>query len=338
MRDLRGSRSRRARQRSRRHAVGTIAPDSGATLRGRSAHHLPLMTVDLIVNPASGPAGHVVSREGRLRFVSELLRTAGVREIRPTQTARTGDASRATHAAVALGTDLVLVWGGDGTVNEVAGVLVGRQAPLGIVPGGSGNGLARGLGLPLGVEEAVQVALRGRRRAIDTGQVAGRTFLNLAGVGFDAAVAARVNTANVTRGLRPYVLGVLHEWRSPTHVFTLSMDDRPTCQVEAHLIVVCNGQQYGHGARVAPQASFEDGWLDVVAIPRITARRLLWHGWWLFDGSLPRVPGVITARARRIVVSHDAPLPAHLDGEVVSPDTTRTFEVRPQSLIVKSGF
>lgn len=295
------------------------------------------MTVDLIVNPASGPAGRVVSREGRLGFVSELLRAAGVQEIRPTQTARTGDATRAARAAVDLGTDLVLVWGGDGTVNEVAGVLVEQQVPLGIVPGGSGNGLARGLGIPLGVEEAVRVALHGQARAIDTGYVAGRTFLNLAGVGFDAAVAARVNTANLTRGLRPYVLGILHEWRTfPTHRFRLSMDDQPAQEVDAHLVVVCNGQQYGHGAQVAPQASFEDGWLDVVAVPHITASRVLRHGWRLFDGSLPKVPGVLTARARRVVVSHDAALPVHLDGEVVSPDTTRTFEVRPHSLMVKA--
>lgn len=293
------------------------------------------MTVDLIVNPASGPARRVVSREGRLGFVSELLRAAAVHEIRPTQTARTGDATRAALAAVERGTDLVLVWGGDGTVNEVAGVLVGRDVPLGIVPGGSGNGLARGLGLPLGVRDAVRVAVHGHRRAIDTGLVAGRTFLNLAGVGFDAAVAARVNTANLARGLRPYVLGIVHEWRNfPTHRFRLMMDDQPVREVDAHLVVVCNGQQYGHGARVAPEASFEDGWLDVVAVPHITAGRVLRHGWRLFDGSLPQVPGVFTGRARRIVVSHDAPLPVHLDGEVVSPDTTRTFEVRPRSLMV----
>ena len=295
------------------------------------------MTVDLIVNPASGPVGRVVSREGRLEFVSELLRAADVREIRPTQTARTGDATRAALAAVERGTDLVLVWGGDGTINEVAGVLVGQQAPLGIIAGGSGNGLARGLGLPLDVREAVKVAVHGRRRAIDTGHVAGRTFLNLAGVGFDAAVAARVNTANLTRGLRPYVTGVLHEWRTfPTHRFSLTMDDQPTQEIASHLVVVCNGQQYGHGAQVAPQASFDDGWLDVVAVPNITTSRILRHGWRLFDGTLPHVPGVFTARARRIVVSQDTPLPVHLDGEVVSPAPTRTFEVRPHSLIVKA--
>ena len=295
------------------------------------------MTIDLIVNPASGPIGRLVPREARLDFVSQLLRTHGVSEIRPTQTARTGDASRAALTAVERGSDLVLVWGGDGTLNEVAGILVGTGVPLGIVPGGSGNGLARGLGVPLHVEEAVEVALRGMNRSIDTGYVAGRAFLNLAGVGFDAAVAARVNTRNVRRGLWPYVAGIHGEWRTfPTHRFTLHLDEAAPLDVEAHLVVVCNGQQYGHGARVAPHASFDDGWLDVVAVPRITASRLLRHGWRLFNGSLLRVPGVGSWRARQVTVSQEVPLPVHLDGEVVSPDTTRTFLLRARSLIVKT--
>lgn len=294
------------------------------------------MTVDLIVNPASGPVRRSLPREARLAYVSSLLHAAGVTTVRPTQTSATGDASRAAIAACESGTDLVLVWGGDGTVNEVAGVLLGRGVPLGIVPGGSGNGLARGLGIPLDATAAVRVALTGRNRAIDTGHVAGRVFLNLAGLGFDAAVANRVNTENLSRGLRPYLSGVFREWRTfPTHHFTLTLDDTPRFVIEAHMVVVCNGQQYGHGARVAPEASFDDGWFDVVTVPHITTVRLLRHGWRLFHGSLPRVPGVFTARARRIVVSSDAPLPVHLDGEVVSPDTTRTFEMRPRSLVVK---
>lgn len=295
------------------------------------------MTVDLIVNPASGPAHRRLPREARLGFVSDLLHAAGVRDVRATRTARTGDATRAARAACEAGSDLVLVWGGDGTVNEVAGALVEGAVPLGIVPGGSGNGLARGLGLPLQVEAAVRVALTGRARHIDTGRVVGRTFLNLAGVGFDAAVAARVNTRNERRGLWPYVMGMYDEWRTfPPHRFTLTLDDATPFDVDAHFVVVCNGQQYGHGARVAPQASFEDGWFDVVTVPQITVSRLVRHGWRLFHGTFPRVHGVLTARARRVVISHDEPLPVHLDGEVVPAETTRTFEMRPRSLIVKA--
>jgi diacylglycerol kinase (ATP) len=293
------------------------------------------MTVDLIVNPASGPVAGGLARRDRLAFVSERLRALGVGVVRPTQTAGVGDATRAAIEARRLGTDRVVVWGGDGTLNEVAAALLDTDVPMGIVPGGSGNGLARGLGLPRTVEAALRVAVHGTEWAIDTGQVGGRAFLNLAGVGFDAAVAHRFNTGNQHRGLRPYVSAIFREWRTfGTQTFTVSLDDGPPTLHEAHMVAVCNGQQYGHGARVAPAAAFDDGWFDVVVVPEITTRRLARHGWRLFNGTLAQVPGVHVARARHVRISHPSPLPIHLDGEVVEGETMHVFEMRPRSLRV----
>jgi YegS/Rv2252/BmrU family lipid kinase len=203
------------------------------------------------------------------------------------------------------------------------------------VPGGSGNGFARGLGLPLSIDAALAVAMHGRARDIDTGVVNGRAFLNLAGVGFDAAVAERVNTRNLRRGLRPYVTSILREWRTfELQHFRLRLDDAAPLELEAHFVVVCNGQQYGHGARIAPAAAFDDGLFDVVAAPRITASRLTRHGWRLFNGTIALVPGVFTGRSRHVELSQERPLPIHLDGEVVGAEVARTFEVRPRSLRV----
>ena len=296
------------------------------------------MTVDLIVNPASGPDLRRVPRTQRVAYVSALLRAGGASTIRATETTGLGDAARAVHAALDDGSDVVVVWGGDGTLNEAAGAMLDTGLPLGIIPGGSGNGFARGVGLPVDIERAAHVALHGEPRDVDTGQVSGRAFLNLAGVGFDAAVAARVNTRNLRRGLRPYVSSIFHEWRTfDVQQFRVVLDDAPPLAIEAHFVVVCNGQQYGHGAQIAPRAAFDDGWLDVVAVPRITASRLARHGWRLFNGTVPAVPGVVTARGRRIVISHDAALPVHLDGEVVPGEKSRIFEVRPKSLRVMGG-
>src|SRR5699024_5292659 len=100
---------------------------SGRARRG------PRMTVDLIVNPASGPARRAFPRAARLRLVSELLRAHGAATIRPTETSGVGDGARAAHAAREQGTDLVVVWGGDGTLNEVAGALLGSGLRLGVV-------------------------------------------------------------------------------------------------------------------------------------------------------------------------------------------------------------
>lgn len=293
------------------------------------------MTVDLIVNPASGPAVGRVPRADRVRFVSHLLRTHGATTIRATETRGQGDGTRAARAALEAGTDRLVVWGGDGTLNEVAAGLLDTGVSLGIIPGGSGNGFARGLGLPLDVQKAVEVAMRGRPRDVDTGRVDGHTFLNVAGVGLDASVAARFNTRNLRRGLVPYITSILTEWRTAEpHRFSLRLDDALPLEMEAHFVVVCNGQQYGHGARVAPAAAFDDGLLDVVAVPHVTLGRMVRHGWRLFNGTLPLVPGVFTGRARRVAISQATALPIHLDGEVIGAETTRTFDVRPRSLRV----
>ncbi|AMY12906.1 Putative lipid kinase BmrU [Luteitalea pratensis] len=296
------------------------------------------MTVDLIVNPASGPVVGRLPRRDRVHAVSHQLRTLGATTIRATETVGHGDAAEAVRRALDAGSDRVVVWGGDGTLNEVASSLLDTGMRLGVVPGGSGNGFARGLGLPLGLHAAVHVAMLGSPRDIDTGLVNGRSFLNLAGIGFDAAVAERFNTSNLRRGLVPYLTSILHEWRTaaPQH-FRIRLDESMPIEIDADLVVVCNGQQYGHGARVAPEASFDDGLFDVVAVPRITAARILGHGWRLFSGTLAQVPGVFTGRARRVEVSQANAVPIHLDGEVANAETARTFEVRPGSLRIMAG-
>jgi YegS/Rv2252/BmrU family lipid kinase len=296
------------------------------------------LTVDLIVTPASGPVVGRLPRHERVHAVSHQLRTLGATTIRATETRGRGDAADAARRALDEGSDRVVAWGGDGTLNEVATTLLDTGMRLGVIPGGSGNGLARGLGLPLDVRGAVHVAMQGQPRDIDTGLANGRTFLNLAGIGFDAAVAERFNTRNVRRGLVPYLTSILREWRSVTpQRFRIRLDAAMPVEIDAGLVVVCNGPQYGHGARIAPAASFDDGLFDVVAIPGITAARIVGHGWRLFNGSVAAVPGVFTGRARRVEVSQARPLPIHLDGEVKDTDTARTFEVRPRSLRVMTS-
>lgn len=291
------------------------------------------MTVDLIVNPASGPRSRRLARGDRTAYAMRILHEAGAGRIRHTETAAIGDAARAVKAGLAAGTDLVLVWGGDGTLNEAAGVLTGTGVPLGIVPGGSGNGLARALGLPLHPEAALRVAAGGSTVEIDVGHVAGRAFFNLAGLGFDAAIARRFNQHGSRRGLRTYVIEALREWsvhRPAT--YRIAIDDVAAVDVVAHLVVVANGSQYGHGAQVAADAVLDDGWLDVVAVPPITASSLLRHGWRLFAGSLTHVPGVFAARAHRVTISTDARVALHLDGEVMDAGTSQDFTLQPRAL------
>ena len=307
------------------------------------------MRILLVVNPASGPEARGLARQARGAAAARWLRDAGATSVDIVETRGVGDGRTATQHALGAGVDRVVVWGGDGTLNEVAHVLLGSSTPMAIIPGGSGNGLARGLGVPLRSQVAAALAVTGRARLIDTGvctsgaHAAGaaegdphaRGFLNVAGVGFDALVARRVNTDNTRRGLPPYLAAMFREWRTfEPQSFTLATDDGPAQAFTGHFVAVCNGQQYGHDTRVAPHALFDDGWLDVVGVPPITTGRLIRHGWRLFHGSLPRVPGVITRRSRQTTVTSARPLHVHLDGELLAPRTAWTFAIRPASLWV----
>lgn len=124
------------------------------------------------------------------------------------------DAHRFAHDAVVAGVDAVIAWGGDGTVNGAASALVGTQIPLAIIPGGSGNGLARELLIPLQARAAFAVAATGRERLIDAGVLHGSLFFNVAGIGFDAGIANRLAAPGARRGLAGYVLATLAEMRS----------------------------------------------------------------------------------------------------------------------------
>jgi YegS/Rv2252/BmrU family lipid kinase len=295
------------------------------------------MIIDLIVNPASGPRVRGLARDARLAHAVRLLESWGAAEVRATETRGPGDGEAAARRAVADARELVVVWGGDGTVNAVARELIGTPVALSVVPGGSGNGLARALGIPLRADAALRVALEGRVRDVDTGLAGERAFFNMAGIGFDAAVAQRYNTAGTQRGLLPYAQACAQElWAHEAATYTIHLDGEPWFEGEAHLAAIANGQQYGHNARIAPDAELDDGWFDVVVVPDVTPWRVLCHGWRLFHRSVQRVAGVRTQRARQVEVRISEARLLHLDGEVHAPRTVESFTIRPRSLKVKT--
>jgi YegS/Rv2252/BmrU family lipid kinase len=247
-----------------------------------------------------------------------------------------GHALALAQAAVAARASLVCAWGGDGTVNEVARALVGTGTALGIVPAGSGNGLARELGLPWDPTRALGVALGRRERVIDVGEVEGRLFVNVAGIGADARVAARFNARpGRRRGLWPYVwMGAYELFRHRAAEYTIRAGAETWSQ-EAIVVLCANGRQYGGGAVVAPTARLDDGQLDLVVVsprPPLEALRDSLH---LFRGTLDRAPGVRTARVPVIEITGRDPLLFHVDGEPVSGGRTLTVRVLPAALRVR---
>lgn len=173
-----------------------------------------------------------------------------------------GDATRLTTDAASKGYRAVIAAGGDGTVNEIATALCGTSTALGIIPVGSGNGLARHLGLPLDVTEAIEVIAKDNIIDCDYGTANGRPFFCTFGVGFDAAVSEKF-AHQKRRGKLSYIKSAISEYVSYNpQTYTISANGQILTQ-KAFIVACCNASQYGNNAYIAPTASITDGLLDI---------------------------------------------------------------------------
>lgn len=275
------------------------------------------MTISVIINPGSGPAHRREAPEALVAWAEAWLRRRAV-DGTVRLIAGPGDGTRLGREALDRGADLVIAWGGDGTVNAVASALVGGSAALGIVPAGSGNGLASELGIPRRRDEAFAAALDGRDRTIDAGELNGHFFFNVAGIGFDAHVAhVFAHAAGHSRGFLSYVVTTVRElFRYEPSRFVLSADEgRVVRDGKALLVSIANTRQWGNGAQIAPQAEPDDGRLDFVLLDARSPFYLLTQLWRLYTKSIGRVTGTIMRPIRDISMTADPPAPVHLDGE-----------------------
>jgi YegS/Rv2252/BmrU family lipid kinase len=288
------------------------------------------MSVALIINPLSG-TGSLRAGQARVSCGSRALASIG----EPSNvfvTERRGHARELAAAAVARGAHLVIAWGGDGTVNEVASALLGTDAALGMVPSGSGNGLARDLAVSWNAEQAIADAVSAPARRIDAGEIGGRPFVSVAGIGFDAHVAACFERSAGRRGLAGYVRIAARElWRYRAASYRLGDAGEGR---RALLVTVANSSQFGNGARIAPAAKIDDGLLDMVVFEETSRIATIWGIPRLFTGTVARVRGVSTERIVRATVESDRPMIFHVDGEPVSGGNRLDIRVLPGALRV----
>lgn len=290
--------------------------------------------VYLLGNPASG----------RGRGARALARVTGLLEargVRPTVLRTTGptEAVALARQAAAEGADLLLVIGGDGTIRDVAeGILTAATAPtntiLGIVPAGTGNDLARTLGLSTDLARAVATALDGANRELDVWRWNDRPFVNIAGVGLDAAVAGAVNQKFRTlRGPLAYIAGALYTLpRFQPFSLTLRLTDGEWTGT-VWLAAFASGRCYGGGMQIAPAANPGDGLLDVVVVEETSRWELLRQLPGLFSGRHIRHPKVRIVRAASVEV-HAPPQDVTLDGELLGVTPARVHR-DPQRLRVR---
>ena len=254
-------------------------------------------------------------------------------------TSRRGHASRLARGAAATGTDVVVVLGGDGTLNEAANGLVGTDCALAALPGGSTNVFARTIGTPddpLRANDAVVEALdAGSIVNAGLGEVSGRYFLFHCGMGFDAAVVQDL----ASRGTGPishwtYLPSMLRElWSWKPVPVGIMVDGEGVGSDQPGLCFVCNCREYGGGFNPAPDALMDDGLLDVVFLPPRSRIGLLRWMWKARRGTHLTSRGALHARGRRIVLEPASPVPWQVDGdcpaESATPLTQRvTIEVR----------
>ena len=289
------------------------------------------MSTVIIINPISGGASSRVARaraQLALAVVDmhgdpvEVLLTEGV-----------GHARELAKSAVRRGARLVLAWGGDGTINEIASALAFGEVPLGIIPAGSGNGLARELGVHRRAERAIAEALQAVPRPMDMGEIDGRLFANMAGIGFDAHIASRfaratrrgfVGYAGITaRALRRYV----------PQRYRITTDGVET-EHRAILVTIANSAQFGNNARIAPGARVDDGELDLVVVEERSRIATVCQIPRLFNGTADRMRGCSIRRVRAVTIESDQPMAYHVDGEPVAGGTRLKARVHPGALMV----
>jgi YegS/Rv2252/BmrU family lipid kinase len=280
-----------------------------------------------IVNPISGV--------GRQKVIEALIDKYLDRSIYEYEIAYTKAAKHATELAADAASrkvDVVVAVGGDGSVNETAKGLVGTSTAMAVLPAGSGNGLARHLNIPINLKKAMQVINNGKLTKIDTIRLNEETFVNVAGVGFDAHIGwefARFGK----RGFSSYLKVISREFPSyKAGDFQLTIDGQ-TISRNAYLISFANGSQWGNNAYIAPTANISDGVMDIAILSDFRIYNGLALAYRLFNKSIHNSSFVETIKAKEVTVKQKGKI-AHIDGEPIESGEELVIKVNPLSLNV----
>lgn len=281
-----------------------------------------------IVNPISGTQ----EKKNILRWIDERI-DKSIHDYLIIKTEYAGHAFQIATKAVNDKVDIVVAIGGDGTVNEVARALIHTSTALGIIPCGSGNGLARHLHIPLDPKAAIDVINKGNRLCIDYGKINSIPFFCTCGVGFDAFVSLKFADSG-KRGLLTYLENTLHEsltYQPETYEIE---NEEGTVKYKAFLIACGNASQYGNNAYITPQASLTDGLMDVTILEPFSVLDVPSLSFQLFNKTIDQNSRIKTMRAKKIKIHrvHEGVL--HFDGDPLIAGKELEIEIIPQGLYV----
>lgn len=281
--------------------------------------------VYFIVNKYSGTGFNPQMEE----VVARVCRDHGVDHILQ-YTQGPAHATALASEAVASGFDRIVAVGGDGTVNEVAQALVNTNAKMGIIPKGSGNGLARHLGIPMKFIDGLTCLFTGKVIPMDTFRMNNKLSLNVSGIGFDGYIADLFGTDNL-RGFQGYTRHVLNEFMQFAEFEATIDSGKETRNKKAFVIAIANSSQYGNNALIAPGASVCDQMLNVSILKKFPPYRLDFI-YSLFSGTIDQSTYCETLQIRNATIQLKEPMSYHIDGEPAGKADHFTIEIMPASL------
>lgn len=270
-----------------------------------------MKNVMLIINPIAGTG----KKDNLASLAENRLAQVGM-SVDVRFTTGKGDATELAAQAVRDGYYGVIAAGGDGTINETAIALCNTEVPLGIIPCGSGNGLARHFGIQMDAESAVEIISHDNIRDVDYGTVNGKDFFCTCGVGFDAAVSDRFARQH-HRGLIMYLKSAVEAYLNFSRTDYVIYANGKVLTERAFLVACCNTTQYGNNAYIAPKADISDGLLDVTIMHGGNIIEDAKAGLSLMSAEFDNNIGIDTFKASEIRIVRKTDGPAHVDGEPV---------------------
>ena len=285
-------------------------------------------TIIFVVNPISGTEGketiikNINNNIDRKKYDFEIVKTAYA-----------GHAEEIARNAARLFTDIIVAVGGDGTVNEIARGIIHTDSALGIIPCGSGNGLARHLQISSDPLVAIDILNKGHKICIDYGKINNTPFFCTCGVGFDAFVSLKFADSG-KRGPMTYIQNTLKEsltYKPETYEI---VNEEMSLKHKAFLIACANASQYGNNAYIAPHASLTDGLLDITILEPFTVLDVPSLAFRLFNKTIDQDSRIKTYQTKRVTIHRAQPAVIHVDGDPIMEEAELNVEIVPKGLNV----